>query len=121
MKKNCSGETIVEVLVSAMIFLLLMAVLQGAIMFSNAAQKKSSILRKNNTSMLTELHKGSTFTPGDSESYTFYAYNKDESIGGAPVFTVNADRGKKTVSYEDVNGDHKTAEFYVFGKGGTQP
>lgn len=58
MEKSKSGETIVEVLVSAVIFLLLMAVLQGAVMFSHSAQQKSGRLRENDAAMLQALAGG---------------------------------------------------------------
>lgn len=116
-KKNCSGETIVEVLVSAMIFLLLMAVLQGAITFCSSAQKKSSKIRKNNAEMLKAIE-STPITGNGTGTYEFYAYDIEEANRGNKVFSVNADLGRKDVSYEDTDGNTRTVHFYLFDGGG---
>lgn len=118
--KNRSGETIVEVLVSAMIFLLLMAVLQGAVTFSSTAQKKSSLLRENNAALFKEIQ-NTPFTSTGSGSYTFYAYDTGETIRGNPVFSVEAGLGKKDVTYPKAEGGTGTAHFSLFGGGETGP
>lgn len=119
MEKSKSGETIVEVLVSAVIFLLLMAVLQGAVMFSHSAQQKSGRLRENDAAMLQALQ-GAEITPNSEESsrnYQFYAYNADETKRGDVVIQMEANLGKKDVSYEDTEGNTQEAHFSVFGGG----
>ena len=66
MKKNrynC-GETLVEVMVSIVIFLLLIAVLQGSVSFCTKAQNKSRDIR-NNTESAIEANIGDiTLTDG---------------------------------------------------------
>lgn len=50
-RHNC-GETLVEVMVSIVIFLLLIAVLQGSVSFCTKAQNKSRDIRNNTESAI---------------------------------------------------------------------
>lgn len=55
--KGSSGETLVEIMVSGLLFLLLMAVMQGAISFCSSAQQKSGQLRKTNAEICNTLRR----------------------------------------------------------------
>lgn len=109
-----------EVIVSAMLFLMLMAVLQGAVTFSSTAQDKSRKLRKDYAAMFQKLQE-TDVTDAGAGNYRFYAYDTDETTAGNQVFTIDAELGKKDVSYETTDGETKTAHFYLFHGGETHP
>ncbi len=50
-----AGETLAEAMVSALLFLLMMALIQGAVSFCSNAQKKSARLREQNALICTQL------------------------------------------------------------------
>ena len=114
---NRSGETIVEVMVSVLIFLMLMAVLQGAIMFCNSAQKKSQQIRQD-TAEICEKLQSATAEGNGSANFDFYATSADESVIGDNVFSISAPKQKKTVSY-GAAGETSSTIFYMYG--GTAP
>lgn len=118
MKRNQSGETIVEVLVSAMLFLLLMAVLQAAVMFSGAAQRKSGQLRGQYSDIIRKLPetelKPNDAPDGVSGTYTFQAYDIDETTAGSNVFRMEVGLGHKDVPYQNDAGDDKVMRFSLF-------
>ena len=58
-----SGESLVEVTVSAVIFLMMMAVLQGSISFCTNAQHKSEEIRQENAEICRNLQSAS-YIPG---------------------------------------------------------
>ncbi len=109
------GETIVEVMVSAVIFLILMAILQGAVMFSNAAQKKSQQIRQDTATICKELQTATA--AGDEENnYEFYAVSStDETIFGNQVFTIPVKKQEKPVTYTGADGKSSEVTFYLFG------
>lgn len=115
-RKNRAGETIVEVLAGAVIFLLLMAILQGAVAFSGRAQRKSQNLREDFSAMSRKLEETPTAANPEEGSavYEFYAYDTDEKVQGNQVFAITAGLGQKDVSYEDSEGRTKTVRFYAF-------
>lgn len=108
------GETIVEVMVSAVIFLILMAILQGAVMFSNAAQKKSQQIRQDTATICKELQ-SATAVDDEENSYSFYAVSTDETIVGDKVFTIPVKKQKKPVTYTGADGESSEVTFYMFG------
>lgn len=115
---NRSGETIVEVMVSVLIFLMLMAVLQGAIMFCNSAQKKSLQIRQDTAEICRSLQ-SATAEDNGSANFDFYAARStDPSDIGYKVFTISAPKQKKTVSYGPA-GEASSTIFYMYG--GTAP
>lgn len=115
--KEKSGETIVEVIVSAMIFLLLMAVLQGAVTFSGRAQEKSRRIRKENADIFQAIPDAPiTQNPASAVgNYTFRAYNTEETTAGKAVFAMEADLGYKDVPFKHADGTEGTIRFYLFG------
>lgn len=118
-----SGETLVEIMVSAFLFLLLMAVMQGAVTFCTNAQHKSAQLRSSNAEICGEM-RGSMDTPGtrirDLE-FSFVATSADGQQTGNRVFKVkNVELLKKTIT--DKEG--KEVTFYLYGSkqaGGGSP
>jgi len=116
-----SGETIVEVTVSILIFLLLLAALQGAILFSNSALRKSRQIRRDTVRICEELQKAAS-VEGSRETYDFYATSADGTIIGNHVFSIPAVKQQKKVSYTGENGEASEVTFYLFGEdGGTEP
>lgn len=110
-----SGETLVEVLAATAIFLLMMAIMQGAISFCTNAQHKSEAIRSNNAKICENLQKSSaTITPNGSATYSFKAITSDGEPGGNVLFEVEAGLGTKEVSYEDESGTEQTIIFYLF-------
>ncbi len=119
--KNRSGESIVEVMVSAAVFLLLMAVLQGAVLFCNSAQKKSQQIRKDTAEICKKLP-SAPISENGSDNYVFYAVSADGTVVGDRVFSISAKKQKKEVSYEGADGEASSVTFYLFGTdGGSSP
>ncbi len=110
-KNGKSGETLVEIMVSAFLFLILMAVMQGAISFCTNAQRKSEQIRKANAEICQNLHGALTTEDNGSRSFNFQAVSADGTVEGAQVFSVNVELKKKEAS----NGDgSKKVTFYLF-------
>lgn len=116
-RKENSGETLVEIMVSAFLFLLLMAVMQGAVSFCSNAQRKSGQLRSSNAAICGEMRKGQD-TPGDINGaecdFSFKAISADGQTGN-DVFKVKVQPQKKEIS----DGAGKTVTFYLYAGGGS--
>ncbi len=113
-KYRNSGETLVEVMVCAVLFLMMAAVMQGAVSFGTNALKKSAGIRRTNGEICRTLRATATTADG-SVSYTFRAVSADGSTEGNAVFTVQVPLGIKKVSYRDELGNDRTTDFYVYG------
>ncbi len=113
-KYRKSGETLVEVMVCAVLFLMMVAVMQGAISFSTNAQHKSGQIRANNAKISRSLRTMDTAGNGNT-TYTFKATSMDGSVEGDEVFTIEVPLGKKTAAYEDGQGNDQTVDFYLYG------
>lgn len=114
--KKCkdAGETLVEIMVSAVLFLLMMAVMQGAISFCTNAQRKSEQIRKSNADICREIRESGGSLTG-SEPYNYEFRSKS---GSSPVFNIDVNLEKRTVDSDD----GKQAVFYLFSpKGGGSP
>lgn len=111
-----SGETLVEVLAAAAIFLLMMSIMQGAISFCTNAQHKSQAIRNNNAQICKNLRDGSVpvTSGGGTATYSFQAVASDGNPGGSVLFKIEAGLGKKEVLYEDESGTDQTVTFYLF-------
>lgn len=118
-----SGESLVELMASAVIFLMMMAVLQGSISFCTNAQHKSEEIRKKNAEICRNLQSES-FVPGaESKTYLFRATTADGETPGAEsavLFRIAAELGTKEVTYLDEDGTPRTTTFYLFGSSGAQ-
>lgn len=111
-----SGETLVEIMVSAVVFLILVGILQGAIAFCTHAQQRSEQVRETNAAICQSLRQ-SSYTPGaTTSSITFNAVSYDgNTTGTETLFTVAVNLGTKNALYTDETGTQETIAFYVFG------
>lgn len=111
-----SGETLVEIMVSGVLFLTLMAVIQGAVSFCTNAQQRSRETRRANAAICNALRKTED-APGVSDgeaSMVFEATSADGTVHGNQVFEVTVKLEKRTITAEG-----KTAVFYSFAPGST--
>lgn len=113
-KYGKSGETLVEVMVCALLFLMMAAVMQGAISFSTNAQHKSAQIRETNAKICRGLRTTATTEEGN-EVYAFKATSMDGSAEGNQVFTIKVPLGQKSVTYKDGQSNDQTAVFYIYG------
>ena len=121
MKRLCSilrsrrGETMVEVLVSMVLFLMLFAVMLGAVHFASNAQVRAETIRRRATALQRDL-RSQTPKEGNSKTYQFVAVSEDGGTTGSRVFQVPL--REQTVTARG-GGDEVT--FYLYGpeKGGT--
>lgn len=110
-----SGESLVEVLVSMLIFMMMVAVMQGAISFCTNAQHKSEQIRKNNAAICEQAWAAAPTAAGGTASFQFTAVSADGSLAGTTtLFEVEAQLGEKKVSYTDAEGGTKEYTFYVY-------
>lgn len=111
-----SGETLVEIMVSAMLFLMMMAIIQGAISFCTNAQHKSREIRESNGEICNKVREG-TGLPlvdnGGDKSLEFKAISADGLTTGNHVFTVETNLKKAEVE-DDNGGSGRKAVFYFF-------
>lgn len=111
------GETMVEVLVSMVLFLMLFAVMLGAVRFASNAQVRAETIRQRATALQRSL-RDQTPTEGNSKTYQFFAVTEDGgTMGDQVVFQVPL--REQTVIAQEGGGDEVT--FYLYGpeKGGT--
>lgn len=114
-----SGETLTEVTAAMVIFLIVAAVLQGAVTFGVSAMKKSKEIRQRNTQICRDLQSAAYTDSGSGAEFSFRAISADGSESGTAVlFRVNTGLGHRDVSYTDENGNEKTVTFYVYGEAG---
>ena len=118
--KSNSGETLVEVMVSMLLFLMILGMLQKSIDFASNAQVRSEELRQNNSAIAFSLRDESTWSDisieADSEYYEFYSAKADGTIvtGSELLFKVPVKHGKKNVSYTAADVSQKKIEFMFF-------
>ncbi len=114
------GESMVEILVSMVLFLLVMAVLSGAIRFAAGAQRKAEAIRQNAETVQQNLRSGGyTAASEGTQEFAFNAVSKDESQVGAEVFTVTVKCEALTVEGED--GQSATIRVFRPGEVGGTP
>lgn len=124
--KSNAGESLAEVLVSMLIFLMMVAIMQGAISFCTNAQHKSEQIREKNARICEAVWRDSS--PGAKTGgarFVFQAMSADGNQMGSEVFEIEADLGAKTVSYTDEDGSTQNYTFYVYigqpAAGGASP
>ena len=113
-----SGESLAEVTVSAVIFLMMMAVLQGSISFCTNAQHKSGEIREKNAEICRNLQSAPYIHGAENKTYLFKATTADGETPGAEagaLFHIAVELGTKEVNYLDTDGTPKTTVFYLFG------
>ena len=108
-----AGETLVEVMASVVIFLMMVGILQGAILYSRAALVKSRQMRADNETICEALRTEEKKSNGSS-SLRFQAVSADGKTLGNQVFQVNADKAKKEITYTGADGTEKTTTFYYY-------
>ena len=108
------GETLVEVLVSTVVFLLLLAALSGAVAFAHNAEVRSGEIRDHANELQHSVRSG-TAKGSDSQTFKFRSVSSDGSTGDNVLFSVKAK--KQTITASDDAGNQ--TDFYVFGKEGS--
>lgn len=111
--KKKAGETLVEVMASIFLFLILLAILNGAISYCSNALVKNKEIRSENAKILEGLQKAQE-TTGSSLKMDFVATNADMTVKGNQVFTVTVDLAKKKVNYTDSAGKDQNTSFSLF-------
>ena len=106
-----SGESLPEVMVSGLLFLMMAAVLQGAVAFGNRAKTKSESIRKENAKICRMLRETPWTDSSETAAYTFVAISPDESqVGTTKLSQVEVRLGRK-----EVLSGTDTVSFYMFG------
>ena len=108
------GETLVEVLVSTVVFLLLLAALSGAVAFAHNAEVRSGEIRDHANELQRSVRSG-TAKGEDGQTFEFRSVSSDGSTGDNVLFSVKAK--KQTITASDDAGNQ--TDFYVFGKEGS--
>ncbi len=111
-KKN-AGETLVEVMASIFLFLILLAILNGAISYCSNSLQKNKEIRKENQAIISALQSAVETTDGSCEM-KFIATNSDMTVKGSQVFSVSVNLAKKKVNYTDGEGKDQTTSFSLF-------
>lgn len=106
------GESMVEILVSTVVFMLLLGALNGAVGFASNAQRKSEQLRQDAAELQESVRDG-TPVGDDTESYDFKVTTSDGEDTNIDAFRVKVK--KQTVNAR--TNDGKTVPFYRFAKG----
>lgn len=110
--KSQRGETLVELMVSIVIFLLLLGTLAGAISFATAAQQKAQSLRDNAAAFQQSVRHG-TATGDTMKAEAFYATTYDESQTGTQA-VCHITLKQRTITATGADGT-TTTDFSVFG------
>lgn len=105
------GESMVEILVSTVVFMLLLGALNGAVGFSANAQRKAEQIRQD----AAQLQKSVRTTPpsgtGTTDTYAFHAIGADGSNEQTET-TFRVTFNKETIPAK--TEDNKTVNFYRF-------
>lgn len=109
------GETLVEVLVSTVVFLLLLAALSGAVAFAHNAEVRSGEIRDHANELQRSVRSGTAKGEGSQTTFEFRSVSSDGSTGNNVLFSVKAK--KQTITASDDAGNQ--TDFYVFGKEGS--
>lgn len=108
------GESMVEILVSTVVFMLLLGALNGAVGFASNAQRKSEQLRRDATELLQESVRGNAeVADGEAAAYDFKVTTSNGEDTDIDAFRVKVK--KQTVNAKTEDG--KTVPFYRFAKG----
>lgn len=124
--RQTSGETLVEVMVSMVLFLIMLAMLHGAVLFAMRALSKSQMIREDGRRAETAFRLANIDDSGATrQTLVFKGYREKEDgspeYGNTTSFTVNVNYTGKTVRFEsvemgvdDVTQMQKTAFFPLF-------
>lgn len=111
--KSQRGETLVELMVSIVIFLLLLGTLAGAISFATAAQQKAQSLRDNAAAFQQSVRHGTATGATTKTEEAFYATTYDESQTGTQA-VCRIPLKQQTITATGADGT-TTTDFSVFG------
>ncbi len=106
------GESMVEILVSTVVFMLLLGALNGAVGFASNAQRKSEQIREDATELQKSVREG-TPVGDDTATYDFKVTTSEGADTDIDSFRVKVK--KQTVNAK--TEDDKTVLFYRFAKG----
>lgn len=113
-RRNQAGETIAEVMISMVLFLLMVAMLQISVSFCRKAQEKSSQIRYNASEAAAALRDGNVDVESEeTKYYQFYAVGAD-GTRGEDVFGVKTVLRKETAKYKTMENEDKKTTFYVY-------
>ena len=104
--RSRKGESMVEILVSTVVFMLLLGALNGAVGFAANAQQKAEEIRQDAAELQKSVREVAPADNG-SETYGFYPDGHPEWVR----FRVEVQ--KQTIPAQ--TGDGKTVTFYRFG------
>ncbi len=110
-----SGDTLVEVMASIVLFLLMMGILQGAVAYSGSALKKNREIRQENSKILEKVRAAEAEgdkTKKGSVTETFQAIDSSLTTRGNEVFSVTADLYTITVP---AASEEKNVTFSFYG------
>ena len=105
------GESLVEIICAAAIFLLALTALHGGVRFAHSAMEKAGTLRTDAAELQRALD-GETAVITGTEEYTFFLTEEAESSEEA--FRVRVGLGEKTVMQRGENGLEEPVAFAVF-------
>lgn len=107
------GESMVEILVSTVVFMLLLGALNGAVGFASNAQRKSEQLRRDATELQESVRGNAEVADGEAAAYDFKVTTSNGEDTDIDAFHVKVK--KQTVNAKTEDG--KTVPFYRFAKG----
>lgn len=103
------GESLVEVICAAAIFLIALTALHGGVRFAHSAMEKAGELRTDAAEFHRELEDGDAFIVG-AEEYVFYLTEEDGTTFSEEAFRVTVGLGEKTV----IRNGEDPVSFAVF-------
>ena len=107
------GESMVEILVSTVVFMLLLGALNGAVGYASNAQRKSEQLRRDATELQESVRGNAEVADGEAATYDFKVTTSNGEDTDIEAFHVKVK--KQTVNAKTEDG--KTVPFYRFAKG----
>ena len=107
------GESMVEILVSTVVFMLLLGALNGAVGFASNAQRKSEQLRRDATELQESVRGNAEVADGEAAAYDFKVTTSNGEDTDIDAFRIKVK--KQTVNAKTEDG--KTVPFYRFAKG----
>ena len=103
------GESLVEVICAAAIFLIALTALHGGVRFAHSAMEKAGELRTDAAEFHRELEDGDAFIVG-AEEYVFYLTEEDGATSSEEAFRITVGLGEKTV----IRNGEDPVSFAVF-------
>lgn len=110
--KSQRGETLVELMVSIVIFLLLLGTMAGAISFASSAQQKAQTIRDNAAALQYSVRHTDPAGTGTSKTLSLYVTDAQQSVTGTNA-VCQVPVNEQVIQAADANGS--TTSFSVFG------